>query len=130
MTMSRFHRHLSAGLLLRAVLAAPLAVTIGAAALPATAIAQQADLDALKASGTVGERFDGYVAVVKGQGDAATQRVIDQINLQRKDRYREIAGKRGTSLSAVEQIAGAQIIERAPSGSLVMPQNGTWVRKP
>ena len=62
--------------------------------------------------------------------DAATQQVIDRINLQRKDRYRAIAARRGASLSAVERIAGAQVIERAPSGTWVMPEGSGWVQKP
>ncbi|WP_372018805.1 YdbL family protein [Tistrella mobilis] len=99
-------------------------------ALPRAAMAQEAGLDALKAQGLVGERFDGYVGAVKSQTDAATQQVIDRINLQRKDRYRAIAARRGASLSAVERIAGAQVIERAPSGTWVMPEGSGWVQKP
>ena len=116
-------------------LAVLLAAALPAAAvlpltLPRAAMAQEAGLDALKAQGLVGERFDGYVGAVKSQADAATQQVIDRINLQRKDRYRAIAAKRGTSLSAVERIAGAQVIERAPSGTWVMPEGSGWVQKP
>lgn len=99
-------------------------------ALPRAAMAQEAGLDALKAQGLVGERFDGYVGAVKSQTDAGTQQVIDRINLQRKDRYRAIAARRGASLSAVERIAGAQVIERAPSGTWVMPEGSGWVQKP
>ncbi|WP_372001973.1 YdbL family protein [Tistrella mobilis] len=108
----------------------PAAVTILPLALPRVAMAQETGLDALKAQGLVGERFDGYVGAVKSGVDAATQQVIDRINLQRKDRYRAIAAKRGAALSAVERIAGAQVIERAPSGTWVMPEGSGWVQKP
>ena len=108
----------------------PAAVTILPLALPRVAMAQETGLDALKAEGLVGERFDGYVGAVKSGVDAATQQVIDRINLQRKDRYRAIAAKRGAALSAVERIAGAQVIERAPSGTWVMPEGSGWVQKP
>ncbi|HAE49058.1 MAG: hypothetical protein CMO30_17245 [Tistrella sp.] len=116
-------------------LAVLLAAALPAAAVlplaqPRAAMAQEAGLDALKAQGLVGERFDGYVGAVKSRTDAATQQVIDRINLQRKDRYRAIAARRGASLSAVERIAGAQVIERAPSGTWVMPEGSGWVQKP
>jgi uncharacterized protein YdbL (DUF1318 family) len=116
-------------------LAVLLAAALPAAAVlplaqPRAAVAQEAGLDALKAQGLVGERFDGYVGAVKSRTDAATQQVIDRINLQRKDRYRAIAARRGASLSAVERIAGAQVIERAPSGTWVMPEGSGWVQKP
>ncbi len=84
-------------------------------------------LDDLKAAGQIGERPDGYLGVVSGGADVA--QVVDSINAKRKVKYQEIADNRGTTLEAVEVIAGAKLVERSPPGSYIMTSAGSWVQK-
>ena len=83
-------------------------------------------LEEAKAAGYVGETHQGYLAVVKDA--AGVQQLVNQINLERRQHYREIARKNGTSLSAVETIVGQKLIERAGPGEYVQGPSG-WVKK-
>ena len=85
-------------------------------------------LDAEKAQGLVGEQANGYLGVV-GSVSADVKRQVDEINLKRRERYREIAKKNGTSLAAVEAIVGEKLIGRAKAGEFVMGADGKWRKK-
>ncbi|HYM32148.1 MAG TPA: YdbL family protein [Candidatus Cybelea sp.] len=86
-------------------------------------------IDDLKARGLVGERPDGYVGVVGGGATADVVNTVQQINNSRRTLYQGIAQKNGSSLSAVEAVAGAKLVKDAPPGSYVMDATGKWVKK-
>ncbi len=99
-----------------------------AALLVAPALA--AGLNTAKNAGTVGEMANGYVGVVAGKSvDAATQRAIDEINLQRQQQYRAIAKKNNVPVNAVAALAGKKLIEREPGGRSVRDSTGAWKTK-
>ena len=102
------------------------AVLLMVGSLFAATAAWAMSLEDAKAAGYVGETQQGYLAVVKSA--AGVQQMVDQINLQRRQHYREIARKNGTSLAAVEAIVGKKLIDRAGPGEFVQGPNG-WVRK-
>lgn len=104
-------------------IAAVLFLVLAAFASPASA----QSLEQAKAQGLVGETAHGYLDVIKGGGDM--QRLVDSINLQRKQNYRDIARKNGTSLEAIEAIAGEKLISRAAKGEFVKGADGKWTRK-
>lgn len=109
-----------------------LAALIGLAfAMALFAPAAHADaLDNAKASGVVGEQRDGYLGIVSSGADAATQRLVQDINLKRRDRYRQIAQSTpGSTLADVEALAGSKIIGQTPAGQYVQNASGAWVRK-
>ncbi len=89
----------------------------------------QADaLDAAKAAGHVGERFDGYLGAVTSNPPADVARLVEEINAQRRAKYLAIAEKNGTSVAAVAALAAKKLVEEAPSGHYVMPKPGPWIR--
>lgn len=90
--------------------------------------AQVTSLGDAKAQGLVGEQLDGYLGVVKNA--PGVQQLVDDVNLQRRQLYRDIARKNGAPLSAVEKLAGQKAIERATSGEIVQSPSEGWVRKP
>lgn len=92
-------------------------------ALPAAAL----DLEQAKARGLVGEQADGYLGVVEGSAEARA--LAERVNAKRRDEYAAIAKKRGTSVKAVAQLAGAKLVQRAPSGQFVRGSDGRWVKK-
>lgn len=98
-------------------------VAVLSPALPASADA----LDQAKAQGLVGETASGYLDVVKGDG--SVRQMVDQINLQRKQNYRDIARKNNTTLEAVEAIVGQKLLIRAKPGEYIKGDDGKWVRK-
>ena len=98
-------------------------------AVPASVVLADQLGDAKKA-GSVGERPDGYLGVVSGDAGAEVQTLVEEINGKRRDSYREIAQKRGTSLEAVAALAGAKLVEKTPPGEYVMTSTGKWIQKP
>jgi hypothetical protein len=100
-------------------------VVLGLAALPAAA----QSLDALKASGVVGEKIDGFVGVVDAGAPGNVRALVDEINAERRARYAEIAQKQGAPIDAVAKIAGQKLIERTPAGQYVMGADGRWRQK-
>ncbi|MEM1086085.1 MAG: YdbL family protein [Pseudomonadota bacterium] len=79
--------------------------------------------------GLVGERIDGYLGIVDQSADAAIKRRVNEINALRRAEYDKLAQSRGVASEAVARITGEKQIDRAPSGSFVMRENGAWTRK-
>lgn len=101
-----------------------LLLSLGLLAAPAAA----QSLDAAKAAGQVGELPNGYLAPV-GTQPAAIKRLVDEINLKRREQYREIAAKNNTSLAAVEKVVGEKLQARARPGEYIADAGGNWQKK-
>jgi uncharacterized protein YdbL (DUF1318 family) len=104
-----------------------LTLALAAWAMPAAA----SPLDAAKSSGELGERYDGYLGVVKDGASAATKALAADINAKRKTHYAKIAAKNGATVEATAAIAGAKLVENAASGEYVLPSAAAgWKRVP
>ena len=86
-----------------------------------------ADLNSAKNSGQVGETPSGYLQTVGGQSDEI-KNLVKSVNAKRKEKYKKIAQSRGTSLQAVEKVAGQTAIDKTKSGNYVKV-NGEWKKK-
>mgnify|MGYP000597322256 CR=1 FL=1 len=64
-------------------------------------------LDQARSQNLVKETASGYLVVVKPTAEAKA--LAKKVNAGRKAEYQKIANKRGTSLSAVEQLAGKRL---------------------
>ena len=93
-----------------------------------TAWAQTMTLQDAKSSGLVGERQDGYIGIVKDAPGVAV--LVNDINLQRRQLYRDIARKNNIPLNTVERLAADKAINRTPTGEYVQDTTGNWVQKP
>ena len=93
------------------------------AAQPAFAL----DLQTAKDQGLVGETPSGYLEAVKSPSPEVTA-LIDSINSQRKQKYKDIAARNNTSLEAVELLAGKKAIEKSGPGNFVKI-GGSWQQK-
>ncbi len=94
---------------------------------PNLGYAQGKLLDGPRASGAVGERFDGYAVVREAGGD--TQQLVNQVNAERRKVYESVAAKEGTSVDAVGRIYAERIIRDAPGGTWFLDENGNWRQK-
>jgi uncharacterized protein YdbL (DUF1318 family) len=111
--VTRFARHLAA---LAAVF-----VVLALAAPPAGA----QSLDALRASGAVGERFDGY-AVARNASATAT---VNSVNAQRRKIYQQRAAATGAPVDEVGKVYAKEIFDKAPRGTWFQQPSGKWVQK-
>ncbi len=99
--------------------AAVLVVTLVAA----PAIAQS--LDQLRASGAVGERYDGYAQAL--QSSAAS--VVQKVNAKRKQIYAQRAAQQGASADQIGRVYAQQIFVKSPPGTKFLQENGAWIAK-
>lgn len=92
-------------------------------------MAQGKPLDAPRAAGTIGERFDGYVVLRDGNAPQSIKDLVAQTNAQRKALYEKRAKEDNVPVSAIERIYAEQIIRSAPSGTYFLDQSGKWTRR-
>lgn len=84
-------------------------------------------LDDAKSKGLVGEKSNGYLGVISpGNGEAQT--LADEVNQKRRQAYEEIARRNGTSVNAVETLAGEKAVANTKPGNFVEGSGG-WVKK-
>ena len=87
------------------------------------------ELEDAKAAGFLGEQPNGYLGVVKNSAPANIVKLAEEINLKRRAKYREIAAKNQTNLSAVEAVVGQKLIQRANPGEYILTPSGQWRQK-
>ena len=85
------------------------------------------DLQTAKDQGLVGETPSGYLEAVNAPS-AEIKTLVNDINAQRKQKYKDIAARNNTSLEAVELLAGKKAIEKSEPGSFIK-LGGSWQRK-
>ena len=105
----------------RAMVLAATILVLGLSAPPALA----QSLDQLRASGAVGERYDGYAQAL--QSGAAG--VVQQVNAKRRQIYQQTADKEGASIDQIGRIYARQIFAKAPPGTKFLQENGSWIAK-
>ena len=82
-------------------------------------------LDQLRASGAVGERFDGYAQAL----DSSAAGAVKQVNAKRKQIYAKEAKKTGAPIGQVGRVFAGRIFKQAPAGTKFLQENGKWVTK-
>jgi uncharacterized protein len=107
-----------------AVLAAAGALAVGVLAVPAMAQRDPA-YAAARANGSVGERINGYLGIV-GAATAELQRLVDDINNQRRQVYAERAQAEGATLEQYALTAGCLAISRTVAGEKYQAPDGSW----
>jgi uncharacterized protein YdbL (DUF1318 family) len=99
-------------------------------ALPMTAIAQSQSrlLDAPRAQGIVGERYDGY-AVVRGAAPPDVVALVNSVNAERRAIYTQRAAAQGVPIEEVGKVYAAEIMKAAPRGTWFLAESGQWTQK-
>ncbi len=105
----------------RAMVLAAAVLVLGLSAPPVLA----QSLDQLRASGAVGERYDGYAQAL--QSGAAG--VVQQVNAKRRQIYQQTADKEGASVDQIGRVYARQIFAQAPPGTKFLQENGSWIAK-
>jgi uncharacterized protein len=106
---------------------APLLLTLMLTA-PQLALAQSRPLDAPRAAGIVGERYDGY-AQVRGAATPEIVSLVNEVNAERRALYEQRAKSEGVPVAAIGKIYAGQIMQSAPPGTWFLGQNGQWTKK-
>lgn len=89
------------------------------------AIAQSnSEYAAAKAAGHIGEKADGYVALVSGPG--SLRAVVDDINIKRKAVYAERATANRATVEEYALSSGCNLIAKTRPGEKYQAPDGTW----
>ncbi len=107
--------------LARLVFLAAVALVLGLSAPPVLA----QSLDQLRASGAVGERYDGYAQALQSSAGG----LVQQVNGKRKQIYAQRAAQEGTSADQIGRIYAPQIFAKSPPGTKFLQENGSWITK-
>ena len=92
------------------------------------AAAQTPAVDAARASGAVGERYDGYLGV-SGVVSAPVRSQVARINIQRRSLYSRLAASKGASPQDVGITAGCQLLAGVGVGEAYMLVDSAWRRR-
>ncbi len=108
----------------RSFLGVSAAALVSLAVLVATP-AHADQLDDLRASGALGEAFDGFTRA----RDASAKDFSSSINGKRRKIYIKRAKSEGISVDQVGSVYAAQIAKKAPDGTWMLSASGEWSRK-
>ena len=92
------------------------------------AVAQTPAVDAARASGILGERFDGFMGFA-GTPSPAVRSEVAKLNIARRALYNRFAASRGVSPEEVGITAGCQLLARVAAGQAYMLADGAWHRR-
>lgn len=106
---------------------ARLALLLLATLLAGTAVQAQT-LDAWRASGELGERYDG-LAVARDTASAAARAMAEQVNAERRRIYQTRAGEQRVPAEQVGNVYAREVFRGAPAGTWFLAEDGRWQRK-
>ena len=95
----------------------------------APAAAQTPAVEAARAAGQVGERFDGYLGIAVPVVAVVVRSQVATINIQRRSLYSNLAASKGVSPSDVGVTAGCQLLARVAVGEAYLWNDGVWRRR-
>ncbi len=109
----------------RPIMAVALAAMM-VAGIAAPAMAQRDPAyEAARSAGRVGEKMDGYLGVVNG-GDAALRKMVDDINIKRRETYAQKAQAASATLEQYAFTSGCLLISRTQQGEKYQGPDGSW----
>lgn len=82
------------------------------------------DLHQARHDGILGEKADGYVAVLKKSPEAVA--LASEVNQKRRQEYARISKENNQSVEIVAKLAAEQIIQGLDSGDRYQDASGSW----
>ena len=80
---------------------------------------------AARSQGQIGEKPDGYLGVV-GSAPADVQKIVSNINIQRRAAYTKAAAAQGASIEDFAFTSGCNLISQTSSGEKYQAPSGAW----
>lgn len=101
-------------------------VTLALAVAASPALAQRDPAyEAARAAGQVGEKMDGYLAVI-GDAPANVRKMVDDLNIKRKAVYAQRAKEQHATLEEYAFTSGCQLIAQTRPGEKYQAPGGSW----
>jgi uncharacterized protein YdbL (DUF1318 family) len=97
-------------------------------ALAPAAVAQTPAVEAARASGLIGERYDGFIGIA-GPVSPLVRSQVARINIQRRSLYSSLAARKGVSPQDVGITAGCELLARVGTGEAYFWADRAWRRR-
>ena len=97
-------------------------------ALTPAATAQTPAVDAARAAGLIGERYDGYIGIA-GPVPPAVRSQVASINIQRRSLYSRLAASKGVGPQDVGITAGCELLARVGVSQAYLWPDRVWRRR-
>ena len=104
-----------------------LGLALALALFASPAAAQQAVI-AARASGIVGERYDGYLGAA-GALSPSLRAQVGSINIKRRSLFSNLAARRGVTSGDVGVAAACALLARVAVGEVYLLSEGQWRRR-
>ena len=83
-----------------------------------------------KQAGVIGETYQGYIDLVDDKSkDKDAKALVDDENKDRKELYKLIADREGTTADVVAQRNAKRVFEKAKPGEYLKGEDGKWKKK-
>ena len=109
---------------MKALLSLAAAGALASSGLGAASAMVQESAAELRATGLVGEQYDGFLGVV-GSAPAAVRAQVDAVNIRRRAHYTALATRRGVRVEEVAVAAACEVFARRilPGEYYLLPDN-------
>lgn len=91
--------------------------------------AQERPLDAPRAAGLIGERYDGYAAVRGTTASAEIKSLVEKTNAERRQIYEQQAIATGAPATEVGKVYAGEILQKVPAGTWLQDLDDIWIQK-
>lgn len=105
-----------------------LAVSVAAFVSVPAAAQSSPEIRAAKASGQVGERYDGFIGYASYL-PATVRRAVDAVNIRRRAHYSNLAAAKGVSPQEVGITAGCVTLRSVQAGEAYLLADNVWRRR-
>lgn len=95
----------------------------------AAVAAEERPLDAPRAQGLIGERYDGFAVVHDQAASPEVRALVEKTNGERRKVYANQAQSSGAPVAEIGKIYAAQIGQKAPVGTWLQGADGKWMQK-
>ena len=82
----------------------------------------------MRASGAVGERYDGYLEL-RDPGAGGASGLVAKVNGERRQIYETDAAAQGASPQEIGRVYATKIWQKVPSGTWLLDEGGKWRQK-
>ena len=110
---------------------APFAVLFAVTLLCLTPVVGHAEylLGDAKMSGQVGEKRDGFLALIDQRAPEKVKKMVIDTNTRRRARYVDLSQRLGLTVEAAGKAAAQRNFQNAQKGELLETETGGWKRK-
>lgn len=92
----------------------------------AQTVSAKSIVDKAKTDRIVGEKLNGYLALVTQDVSPEIRAAVNEINIKRKSIYTRLAREQNVGVSDIAGLTGEKLVDKAKLGEMVMLADNQW----